>query len=64
MNLWICGQSKGGGGNEWEWQVVFDSEEKAVAACRDNQYFIAEVELNEMLPHGPCAHRNARYPLA
>jgi hypothetical protein len=62
MKLWICGQANVG--NEWEWQGVFDSEDKAVAACRDKTYFIAEVELNEAQPHESCEFENARYPLA
>jgi len=50
--LWIVGQAKSIDGKQWEFQGVFDSHSKALAACRDHSYFImAGVELNQELPH-------------
>lgn len=35
----------------WHFQGIFETEDKAVEACRDWSYFMAEVNLNESLPH-------------
>lgn len=34
----------------WDFQGVFDTEEKALAACRDEHYFIGPAELNKEYP--------------
>jgi len=36
--------------HEWEFQGVFDSEAKAVAACRTEAWFVMPCKLNEELP--------------
>lgn len=67
VQLWICGQRTGvwsPRGTPWEFQGVFDSKDKAVAACRDETYFIMPATLNESLPHEPTACNEAYYPLA
>lgn len=68
--LWIVGQTKGRyvRGNQsdvaWEFQGVFDSEEKAVAACRDGNYFVAPVTLNAEAPSESIPFPGGYYPLA
>lgn len=73
MKLWVVFQFTGGyydvRKEEWasgmgtqEFQGVFDSEEKAIAACRDSNYSIAPVTLNELLPHELVSIDGAYYP--
>lgn len=74
MELWICLQFVRGvydyrigewekGHQVFEFAGVFDSEEKAVAACRDENYYIFPSKLNERLPHETIPD-NGYYPLA
>ena len=65
MELWICGQHQSENGDEvaWLFQGIFDSKEKAIAACRTDKYFIAPVTLNESLGHEPIAFPDGEYPL-
>lgn len=51
QNLWLCGQFKNVETKEWEVQGIFDSEQKAIAACRTHMYFIIPLTLNESLSH-------------
>ena len=50
--------------DKWEFFGVFDSEEKAVKACKDANYFVGPVELNEELSSEPISWPNSYYPLA
>jgi hypothetical protein len=43
--LWIVGKSCGYS-DRWEFQGVFDSEEKAVAACVSDDMFVGPAKLN------------------
>lgn len=63
MKLWRVGQWKGHD-KQWEWQGIFDSEEKAVNACRDGNYFVAPVILNEERPHETIFSDDLYYPKA
>lgn len=50
--LWVVGQVFAGPLlSQWAFQGVFDSEEAAIAACRDAHYFIAPAVLNASRPH-------------
>ena len=49
MTFWIVGQSLGEI-SRWEFQGIFDSEAKAVLACRNRNYFIAPAILNVEQP--------------
>lgn len=50
---------------KWEFQGMFDSEEKAVKACRNRYYFVAgPFYLNENLPHETEQPNKNYYPLA
>ena len=48
MKVWIVGQYRA---PSWDFQGVFSTEEKAVAACRDANYFVAPAELDAEVPH-------------
>lgn len=51
-------------GPSWEFQGVFDSESKALAACRDETYFVGYARLNVALPHESSPWPDCWYPLA
>ena len=67
MKLWIVGQTREYGppprGSRWDFQGVFDSERKALAACKNPAYWIAPVELNQELPEEPVELPGACFPL-
>jgi len=45
--LWVCGQHQASyGGDEWVMVGVYSTEEKAIAECWDETYFIAPILLN------------------
>ena len=48
--LWIVGQHEDPT-KQWQFQGVYSSQENAVAACRDANYFVARVRLDERMPH-------------
>ena len=60
MKLWIVGQKPADG--QWQFQGVFDSEEAAMAACRNETYWIAPATLNEFVPHEPVIWDGGYYP--
>jgi hypothetical protein len=49
QTVWIVGQWYTD--QPWEFSGVFDSEAAAIAACRDDTYFIAPYTLNTAAPH-------------
>jgi hypothetical protein len=53
MNLFLVGQYKSGKDFDivWEFQGIFDSREKALAAMLTDDYFLTEIELNRTIPH-------------
>ena len=61
--LWIVGQHLGVEENDWEFGGVFDSEQKAIEACRDDNYFIGPTSLNEPHPHETAEWEGSYYPL-
>jgi hypothetical protein len=58
--FWGCGQIKKH--PAWEWQGLFSTEEKAVAACRNEDYFIFPIILDEELPDKTINIQDAYYP--
>jgi len=63
--LWICGQLIGEwnpAGSIWSFQGVFSDETRAVAACRDETYFIYPCDLDAELPHESVYVIGAYYP--
>lgn len=61
--VWLCGKVVKDG-DMWNVQGVFTSEELAIAACRDEYYFIGPVVVDESLPDEPVEWPGAYYPLA
>lgn len=68
MELWICGQYRSGGDNGvgdvvWDFQGVFSTRAKALAACRNRNYFIAPVVLDREVPDETEEMPGYEYPL-
>jgi len=63
--LWVVGRflKETAFGNLWSIQGVFDSEEVAVTACRDETYFIGPILKNNRLPHEIVEWHGVYYPL-
>lgn len=61
MELWIVGKVVEG--SEWEFDGVFDSEEKAIAACKSENHFIGPATLNKEIPEDCVEWVGAYYPL-
>lgn len=62
MNIWVVGRVHG---DVWEYQGVFDSEEKAKEACKIDYYwayFIGPTKLNEEVTHDSIEWPGAYYP--
>lgn len=47
MTYWICGRWTNN--VMWEFQGLFDTEQKAIDACKSDRYFIAPAVVNEEL---------------
>jgi hypothetical protein len=62
--LWLCGQWRSGLSPTcvWDFQGIFDTEEQAVAACCNENCFVAPVELNAVLSEEPTPFPEAYYP--
>ena len=64
---WICGQTREATGirsrHIWDLVGVFDSEEKACKACRNQTYFIYPIELNKQYPDEEVTLSRGYYPL-
>lgn len=61
MELWIVGLWHD---TSWTIEGVYDSEDKAVLACKTDMYFIGPATLNEPLPAGVVFWPGSYYPLA
>jgi len=62
--MWLTGKNNGeyDGGICWELIGVFSTEEKAVAACLNEYYFVGPVELDEVLPDETVEWPRCYYP--
>ena len=60
--LWIVGEKKEEGEWAWGFEGVFDSEEKAIKACKKDDFFIAPTPLNYAHPDG-TDWQGGYYPL-
>lgn len=49
--LFVVGQVTNEELKTWDFQGVFSTEEKAVAACRDWTYFVGPADLDAEVPH-------------
>lgn len=61
MLLWVVGKFKDT--EPWEFQGVFDSEAKAVRACKSPAYFVGPVQLNYTVPDETDAWPGMYYPV-
>lgn len=66
MELFIVGRylAHSETGTEWEFQGVFDSLEKAEAACLDGQYFVGPALLNKAIGPETISWPGCYYPKA
>jgi hypothetical protein len=62
MTVWIVGRWTSDT-KPWEVMGVYDSEEKAVAACKDCRYFVGPEELNVPAPDEPTPWPGCYYPI-
>lgn len=64
-DLFVVGQfiAETSRGIVWDFQGVFDSREKAFAACRDESYSVQSAVLNQELPHESSEFPDCEYPL-
>lgn len=63
--LWVCGQLKGSydeRGSVWEFQGVFQNEQRAIDACKNENYFIFPVELDKEFPDKSVFLPRTYYP--
>jgi hypothetical protein len=62
--LWIVGEYilEVGGKAAWDFVGVFDSEERAIAACKKENHFVGPAELNGKETFGTW--RGAYYPIS
>jgi len=65
MELWLVGQYRSGENPNivWDFQGIFSTKEKALAACRNEWYFIAPIPLDAELPDEVIQMPGAYYPL-
>jgi len=66
MQLYIVGKYRSGEFPNvvWDFNGVFDSQEKAEAACKDEFYFVGPATLNESLPDQTETWPGCYYPKA
>ena len=50
-------------GTVWEFQGIFDTHKKAVAACKTPMYCIQTVTLNEQIPDESYEFADCEYPV-
>jgi hypothetical protein len=61
--LWGMGTYIGPSSDQWTLGGIFDSEEKAIKACKTHRDFIGPINLNEEQPSENEEWPNAYYPL-
>ena len=62
MKLWVVGRNNDDSGKDWDFQGVFDTEDKAVAACISPMHFVGPVELNQTIPEESSEWPDSYYP--
>lgn len=60
MIVWVATQERG---NSWEMIGVFESEELAIAACKEPGDMIAPLTMNAVAPRERTDWPDARYPV-
>ncbi len=64
--LWICGRLIGewdAAGTIWSFQGVFTNRDLAIAACKDETYFIFSSEIDMQLCHDNTFPPDGYYPV-
>lgn len=61
--VWIVGQSINAEISSWHFQGVFETENEALDACFDENYFVGPAILGESLPHEIVEWVGAYYPI-
>jgi hypothetical protein len=63
--LWLVGQFRAvtESGTAWDFQGIFETRELAVAACRNRNYGVIPVLLNEEVPDEKHEFQECIYPL-
>jgi len=64
MTLWICGEYKSGDipNAVWDFVGIFSDKLKAQDACKNQNYFIAPIELDSVGPEVSIVFPNIEYP--
>lgn len=62
-NLWIVGRINPENHREWDFMGVFDSEPVAIAACLNENYFVAPIVLNHYTPDETIEWPGLYYPI-
>lgn len=62
IRIWVVGRIRKK--RPWEFQGVFWTKKRAIAACEDETYFIGPATLNEILPRDTRVWPGAYYPKA
>lgn len=63
--LWLCGKYRLGESSYvvWDFQGIFSTKAKAVAACRNRNYFIFPCAIDEELPDETIIPPEYEYPI-
>lgn len=66
MKLYIVGKktTDDSADKSWEFQGVFSTEQKAVAACLTAFYFVGPADLDDAFPDATTGWVGAYYPIA
>lgn len=65
MKLYIVGRTTYASNfHSWEIMGIFDKEEDAVKLCKNNNYFVGPINLNEVLPEETIEWPDAYFPTA
>ena len=62
IKLFLVGQNIDYESGLWDFSGIFDNKDVAIDACRDENYWVAEVILNEQLSHEKVDFKFAFYP--
>ena len=63
MKLWVAGKVLNIEAQCWEIEGIFDSENKAVAVCKNSDYFVGPLTLNKKTPTRSVDWPGAYYPI-
>lgn len=64
MRVWIVGKVNKKNHKQWEFQGVYDDEQKAIDVCEDEFWFIGPAQMNTHIPTETVDWPGAFYPKA